>query len=591
MNGSILGTAEWSGQVPANTTKVSISPVERIGPFNFAIDSVEVLPRWRIVYNAATSRARHMAGVRATMTPIKDYDAWHSRLARPMDLDGIDWPRAEWRSNPVFVLVLRLAGAGFEDLRTTVESLKQQHYPRWLLCAIVDGADSAIINTYREAAGHEPRLTETEKGSSIARLSSGANSDNYIAIIAPGDVLPESSLAIIAETLAAAPGLVVVYGDEDAIGSNGRLHSPKFKPDWSPIFQRGAPYLGRLTCVRVEALDRAGCSSVGEFVSQEQRILGRVLDALSRETVGHVRRLLYRRKSEPTQIADVASNMPANNSDDSAWPEAVIVVPTRDMADLLSECVKGLRQKTDYPHYQVMIVDNGSTKPDALALLNDLRRTPRFTILERPGPFNFSALCNDGARATNAPLLVFLNNDIAMIGNDWLRPLARWAMRPGIGIVGAKLLFPSGLIQHAGVVVGFGGIAGHLYRKERADARGYLDQLLIPHEVSAVTAACFAIARTKFEAVGGFDAEHLPVELNDVDLCLRIAERGWTNLFTPESVLCHREFGSRRIGLIPAKTYGREREYFVERWQHVIRDDPFFHPGLSLSCYRPALAE
>jgi GT2 family glycosyltransferase len=261
------------------------------------------------------------------------------------------------------------------------------------------------------------------------------------------------------------------------------------------------------------------------------------------------------------------------------WPEVTIVIPTRDLADLLSECVKGLNEKTDYPRYRVVIMDNGSTEPDALALLSDLRRTPRFAVVDRPGPFNFSALSNEGARLTATPLLVFLNNDIEMIDANWLRPLVGWAMQPDIGVVGAKLLFPGGTIQHAGVVVGLGGIGGHMYRKQRSDARGYLGELKVPHEVTAVTAACIAIERAKFETIGGFDAENLPVELNDLDLCLRIAEHGWSNLWTPESVLCHHASASRLVGLSPSKAYRKERVYFTRRWQHIIRDDPHFHPG------------
>ena len=154
----------------------------------------------------------------------------------------------------------------------------------------------------------------------------------------------------------------------------------------------------------------------------------------------------------------------------------------------------------------------------------------------------------------------------------------------------AKLLFPNGRLQHAGVVLGFGGIAGHVYRRLPQDYRGYLDQLTVPHEVAAVTGACMAVERSKFEAVGGFDAEHLPVDLNDIDLCLRIAERGWTNLWTSEATLIYHQSATRGIDPDPFELYRKERAYFVERWAHMIRDDPYFHPGLSLHAHDVALA-
>ena len=266
-----------------------------------------------------------------------------------------------------------------------------------------------------------------------------------------------------------------------------------------------------------------------------------------------------------------------------------IVIPTRDRADLLAECVRGLSDRTDYPRYEIVIVDNGSTAPDALALLRDLKNDARFKVLERPGPFNFSALSNDGARATQAAVLVFLNNDIVVLESGWLKSMVRFAVMPQIGAVGAKLLFPDGLIQHAGVVLGFGGIAGHPYRGMPADHPGYCNQLTTPREISAVTAACIAVARDKFEAIGGFDAENLPVDLNDMDLCLRMSEHGWTNLWTPDAVLIHLQSASRGIDPDPFVFYRQERTYFVRRWAEKVRDDPYFHPALSLFSHEVAL--
>jgi O-antigen biosynthesis protein len=211
-------------------------------------------------------------------------------------------------------------------------------------------------------------------------------------------------------------------------------------------------------------------------------------------------------------------------------------------------------------------------------------------VLHHPGPFNFSAISNVGARATKARVLLFLNNDIAMLEPSWLKAMVRYAIKPEIGVVGAKLLFPNGRLQHAGVVLGFGGIAGHLYRRFPPDHRGYLDQLTVPREIAAVTGACIAVERSKFEAVGGFDAEHLPVDLNDIDFCLRIAERGWTNIWTPEATLVHHQSGTRGIDSDPFALYRKERSYFVERWMHMIRDDPYFHPALSLHAHDVALA-
>jgi GT2 family glycosyltransferase len=289
-------------------------------------------------------------------------------------------------------------------------------------------------------------------------------------------------------------------------------------------------------------------------------------------------------------VAGETDRDPSVTTSDPAWPTVGIVIPTKDHADLLAECIQGLEENTDYPHFEVVVVDNGSTAKDALALLEDLRTRPRYRVLNRPGPFNFSALSNDGASATQASMLVFLNNDIAMLQDDWLKALVRWAIKPDVGVVGAKLLFPDGRIQHAGVVVGFGGIAGHVYRRSPSDHGGYRDRLAVAHEITAVTGACIAVERSKFDSIGGFDAENVAVDLSDIDLCLRIRELGLTNMWTPESVLIHRQSASRGVDADPFVSYRKERTYFAQRWLEAIRDDPFFHPGLSLFDHRVALA-
>jgi GT2 family glycosyltransferase len=272
------------------------------------------------------------------------------------------------------------------------------------------------------------------------------------------------------------------------------------------------------------------------------------------------------------------------------WPKAAIVIPTRDHAAFLARCVADLRQATDYPDFHAVIVDNGSVEPEAVALLDGLRGDPRFTVLPFPGPFNYAAMCNAGAAQAGGDVLVLLNNDVTVCDPGWLKALVAWAMRPDVGAVGAKLLYPDGRLQHAGIVIGSGGRAGHVDKDEPADAPGYLGRLASAHEVAAVTGACLAVAREKYEAVGGLDAENLPVDLNDVDLCLRLSERGWRSIWCPQAVLCHVESGSRRRSLNPASLYASERRYFVLRWRHLIRDDPWFHPALSLYSHAPALA-
>jgi GT2 family glycosyltransferase len=410
--------------------------------------------------------------------------------------------------------------------------------------------------------------------------------DDRIAVIQAGDVLRPYALATMAETLLDRPGLALLYSDEDILGPYGLPEAPILKPDWSPLFHEANPYVGRLAFLRHDNLVALGLNAA-DLLSDEQATLRRVLTKADPATIGHIRRVLYSRRK-----ANIAAPAIIHKSEEPEpeWPEVSVVIPTRDRANLLAACVRGLKEKTDYPSFNVVVVDNGSTQLAARALLDNLRADQRFHVLDRPEPFNYAKLSNDGARVTNSPMLVFLNNDVRMADANWLKAIIRLAMKPQVGVVGAKLLFPNGKIQHAGIVLGMGGISGHIYRRRRARETGYLQQAANTREMAAITGACIAIDRSKFEAVGGFDAENLPIDLNDIDLCLRIAERGWINVWAADAVLTHVQSASRGIERNPFDLYRQERTYFVRRWIEAIRDDPYFHPGFSLSAHRPVLA-
>jgi GT2 family glycosyltransferase len=210
------------------------------------------------------------------------------------------------------------------------------------------------------------------------------------------------------------------------------------------------------------------------------------------------------------------------------------------------------------------------------------------SVVAAPGPFNFSTLCNRGAELAQGRVLVFLNNDTEAMRPDWLANLMSWALRPDVGAVGAKLLYPSGRLQHAGLVLGLGGYAAHIDIGREGAYKGYLDRLRVPHEVSAVTGACLAVEKSKFDAIGGFDAERFPVELGDIDLCLRLAQRGWKTVFTPDAVLKHHESATRGRSNV-AKRYAKERQHFRASWKDAVLDDPCFHPALSLTARRTSL--
>lgn len=581
MNGALTGVAEWIGRVPARTVAVAISPVRREGPFSFAvvgawrIGSDRLLLRGlrrhpRMALTALGARligsreeARHCLKFAALATPMAHYARWTRRRTRTIDLAGFDRPHHGAGEGPTihFLMTGPDEPAAFER---TLASLQAQSRPDWTLLPLDDRARNprASDTRVRRVAGTLP-------------LDGLGTAGDLVATISAGDMILPHACALVVDAMRSHADAKVCYGDEEDGGADGWPASPRLKPDFGPFFHASTDYIGGGAFVRITALTEAGAKTLGEAAA-------RPLDTSSPRAIMHLRRPLFRRPYAAPPIAPPSPPVPAEP------PAVAVIVPTRDRPELLRACLASLRERTEYPSLHLVIVDNGTTDEGALALLAEAAARPRVTVLREPGPFNYSALCNRGAAAATAPVLAFLNNDVTALGADWLHRLAGWAMRPDIGAVGPKLLFPDGRVQHGGDVLGLGETALHAYRLA-ANGPGYLGQLGAVREVAAVTGAVQVVERAKFVAVGGFDAEAFPILLNDTDLCLRLAARGWISLYDPLAAMVHAESSSRGYSVRPFTLYGRERRNFTARWQRAIRDDPFFHPALSLYAETPAL--
>ena len=423
----------------------------------------------------------------------------------------------------------------------------------------------------------------------------------FLAPLHPGDEPHPEAVLLLRAHLAAHPGLDVLYADSALRTASGPV--AQLKPDWSPLFQAGTDYIGRPCLVRASLVEDG-------FAWRD--LPSRIAAVRGNSAIGHLKRVLVtlalsRQRSANTESPhpEVLGAAEPRRTHGTACFEAgqrpapqhevvgeaaraTLVVPTRDRADLLGRLVASLERLPRGGH-DLVVVDNGSTEPDALALLERLEAASGTTVLRRPGPFNFSALVNAGVEAAASPVVVLLNNDCEIAEGGAIGRLARLALRPGIGAVGARLLYPDGTIQHAGVALGLGGEAGHRDRGRPADHPGSLGRLRVPHEVSAVTAACLAVRRDLFEEIGGFD-EALPVAFNDIDFCLRLAARGHRTVLDPGAVLIHaesqtrgRDEGERRARFLA------EAALFRERWRERILDDPFFHPALTAFRFRDLL--
>lgn len=601
MNGPVMGTARWIDRIPDGTEAIWISPTNSPGPFRFQVDEIRGASRARVLIDslrADTSRTTRSLLLRLVkeheearrdvkqalgFVPLQNYASWAALRMRELDLTGIDRPRTDWRLAPSVRLLMPLDGVGANALERTLSSLRRQVCPNWTLHAVQTSSPNEIAASYERHAQADARYLIARPAERLDQLSVATREDDLLAVVRPGDMLPEYAVAVLLEAAAANPGWRVVYGDEDAIDEIGHLHSPVFKPSSAPWPQSMTGDAGPFELIRLAIL-RTACHTIGEALTWQAALSRKPQDIPNAGAVGHIRRVLYRRyaRTPASPVADFKLSTSPDPRDPERWPSVTIVIPTRNRANLLTKCLRGIDHLTDYASKHVVIVDNGSTSPDALRLLNDLRGRDRVSVLRHPGSFNFSDLCNKGAAISQAEVLVFLNNDVSITEPGWLKSLVRWAICPNVGAVGAKLLLPNGKIQHAGAVLGLQGYAGHPYYGAASEERGFLDQLHTAREVMAVTGACLAVERKKFNAVGGFDADNLPVLLNDTDLCLRLRERGWASMWTPHAVLYHRESSTRGHDHNTSERHRAERTYFMKKWSHWVRDDPYFHPAFSL---------
>ncbi|NNE72120.1 MAG: glycosyltransferase, partial [Acidimicrobiales bacterium] len=406
----------------------------------------------------------------------------------------------------------------------------------------------------------------------------------------------------------------LLYTDEDKIDEHGRRSDPHFKPDFNRELLWGQHYMSHLMTVRRDVIERVGGFQEGYEGSQDYDLVLRCVAETTPDRIVHIPHVGYhwRAIEGSTALATDAKRYPADAAKraladhlppgwtvaDAAAPTAYtalpprpdpappvsIIIPTRNGLDLVERCVASIEAKTIYPAYEIVLIDNQTDQPEQRAAFEQMAADGRLRLLDYDDEFNYSAINNFGVGQTDAPLVCLLNNDIEVIEPGWLDAMVRHAVRPDVGAVGAMLLYGDDTIQHAGVVLGLGGVAGHSHKQFPGDAFGYFSRLTIAHQVGAVTAACLVVRRLVYEEVGGLDADELAVAFNDIDLCLRIHHAGYRNIWTPEARLYHHESVSRGAEDTPEKQARFEAEVHVmlDRWGDELLHDPAYNPNLAL---------
>jgi GT2 family glycosyltransferase len=531
---------------------------------------------WRVTRPGSIALARGSAA----QTGEAPYDAWIRIFDEAPERDRARHAeRLATLSRRPLISILALLTPEPSGLDQLAGSVSGQIYPEWELIVRADQhGELAAQLVARGIDRARLRLVNADANAadSLNAMLAAAQGE-YVLPLAAGATLRAHALLDLALTAAQLPDAQLIYSDEDCKDASGRHHW-RFKPAWSPTLLESTDYLGNPTLMRRATVrELGGWSSAAGAACRHDLLLRLTRDAAP--DIVHLAKLLVH-SAEPPASPPVRA-APARVLPNPA-PRVSLIVPTRDGAEVLATCIRSIRARTKYDDYEIIIVDNGSVQQRTHELFAELRADPAIRILARPEPFNFSRLNNAAAREATGTILGLINNDIEVTHGEWLREMVALAACPATGCVGAKLLYPDGRIQHAGVVVGLGGVAGHAHRFARADDPGYLERLRCVHEVSAVTAACLLIRREVFDSVGGLD-EELTVAFNDVDLCLRVREAGYRNLWTPFADLIHHESASRGSDITPAKARRFAQEYAAmqRRWGAALLNDPYYSPHLT----------
>lgn len=488
-------------------------------------------------------------------------------------------------SGPVPVLLPCTDEVRLEHLERTLDSLRSQELP-WTAWIALPPAETRIREYADALAREDRRVTVLAPG---AALDTGLDVASPLAVLAsPGITLAPDALGAMLRARSEDALVELVYADEDRTDAGGRRYAPCFKPGFSPDLLRSTAYTGRLLGFAPELAARAGGVGAGEphdvalrfseharHVAHVPCVLHHVPPDVALDDGASARAITQalQRAGEEGEVVALGAGRFRVRYRILGEPLVSVVIPTRDRLELLRIAVASVLERSGWRNLELVVIDNSSSDPETLRFLERVASPHR--VLRRPGPFDWAGLNNDAAREARGEYLLFLNNDVEAREDGWIEPLLEHAQRPGVGPVGAKLLYPDGTIQHAGVALGMDGFAGHPFRGALADDPGPCGVLSVARECSAVTGACLMIRRGLFQSLGGFDPE-LRIAFNDVDLCLRARERGHRTIWTPHARLVHHESASRSA-VHPRGEYLLVRR----RWGTLaLEPDPHLSPNL-----------
>lgn len=509
-------------------------------------------------------------------------------------------------------------------LRRLTESFQEQTYSNWELCfSDGSGAQSPLTELLKELTAkdnrikyvsHEESLQISENTNSAIEIATG----DFIAFADHDDELTPNALFECVKAINEKPQTLVIYTDEDKMSMDGhKFFQPHFKPDYNPDLLCTVNYICHLFVVSRKVIEKVGGLRSEFDGAQDYDFVLRCVEAVKDEEICHIPKILYHwRCHEDSTAENPESKLYAFEAGRRAVqahyertgihaevfkgeylglyrtkfirdhdPLISIIIPNKDHIDDLKRCMESIEQKSTYKNYEYIIVENNSTDSATFEYYKKLEaENPKVRMVYWDGVFNYSAINNYGASFAKGEYLLLLNNDTEIINPDCLEELLGYCMRKDVGAVGARLYYEDNTIQHAGVVIGFGGIAGHCFVQQKRGTTGYCHRIICAQDYSAVTAACMMVKKSAFDAVGGL-SEELAVAFNDIDFCMKLRKAEYLIVYNPYAELYHYESKSRGLEDTPEKVarFNKEIATFEKKWPEILENgDPYYNPNLTL---------
>ena len=537
----------------------------------------------------------------------------------------------QWRECPLISVAMPTFNTPAQWLKKAIDSMIKQVYENWELCIADDcSTDPKLRSILSEYAALDKRIKILfrEKNGHISEASNTAismASGDYIGFLDHDDELHPLALLHVAAAIQNNPDAALFFSDEDKISIEGVRSAPYFKPKFNYDLFLSQNMICHFSVYKTTCLKRARGLRVGFEGAQDYDLALRILDLFGADAIHHIPHVLYHWRMIPASTAagheakpyaasaaaraiaeHLARNEVRGKIEEAPGasgfhkvvyglpeklPSVEIIIPTRDGSNLLRQCIDSIRNKTTYPNYLITIIDNDSIEQATFELFTSYAQDVRIRVWRDDSPFNYSAINNRIALISDTELVCLMNNDIEVIEDDWLTEMVSLGILEGVGAVGAKLLYPDDTVQHSGVVLGIGGVAGHSHKFFPREAHGYFCRNLLRSSMSAVTGACLLVRTSTFREVGGLD-ENLGVAFNDVDFCLRTQVAGYRNVWTPYAQMYHHESATRGQENTPEKKarFDREIAFMKARWGSRLLDDPCYSPNLTLESEDFAIA-